>query len=576
MFCGREIYKMKKSTVQKRMLMILLILNLLGGMACAEKQTETFLLGVDVSELLSQEESGVLYFDSDGAPADALAVLADSGVSHVRLRVWNDPFDGRGRGYGAGNINAERAAILSSRAEKLGMKTLIDFHYSDFWADPFRQIAPKAWAGMSVAEKETALAAYTKDALALILDAGGDVDMVQVGNETITGIAGEYDLDDMARLIAAGCRAVRQIAEERGLRIRVCVHLTDPQNYGLISAILRRLDLCSADYDAVGLSYYPYWHETLDNLASVIGNIRRDFQKEVFVAETAWPFTVEDGDGEANVIGYDPGIYPVTPEGQAREWEEVCRTVADAGGIGAFYWGGIWTPVSPDVNLNRSLWEKYGSGWATRFARVYDPEHVGNDYGGCAWDNQAMFDFSGHRLPVLDTMHLLSQDRGLSERMNQREKMAAPAVETPNRVLNAGFEDPDYSMWETTSETGAIPFDFQDFVNDAHSGTTAFHFWSEEDMSFRIQQTVKDLPLGRYEASVWSQGGDMTNAVMTLYVIADGMYYETSFMNTSWADWQHPVIDDIPVASGQLTVGVRIQCGKKSWGTLDDFSVVKK
>ena len=95
-------------------------------------------------------------------------------------------------------------------------------------------------------------------------------------------------------------------------------------------------------------------------------------------------------------------------------------------------------------------------------------------------------------------------------------------------------------------------------------------------MSFRIQQTVNDLPLGKYEASVWSQGGDMTDASMVLYVIADGQYYETSFMNSGWADWQHPVISNIPVASGSLTIGVKIKCGKKSWGTLDDFSVIKK
>ena len=567
---------MKKYLPVKRILLSLLILTLSGGLASAEQQAEPFILGVDVSELLSQEESGVLYYNSAGVQTDALAVLAESGTGHIRLRVWNDPFDKQGRGYGAGNINAERAAVLSARAAKLGMKTLIDFHYSDFWADPSRQIAPKAWAGMSVAEKETALAVYTKESLALILDAGGDVDMVQVGNETTTGMAGEYDPDNMARLIAAGCRAVRQIAEERGLRIRVCVHLTDPQNYGMISAILRGLELRGADYDAVGLSYYPYWHETLENLAAVIGAIRTDFGKEVFVAETSWPFTTDDGDGSGNVIAYDPGIYPVTPEGQAREWEEVCRTVADAGGIGVFYWGGIWTPVSPNAKKNRSLWETWGSGWATRFASAYDPEHVGNDYGGCAWDNQAMFDFSGRPLPVLDTMYRLSKDHGLSAGMIPAEEPAAPAEEETNRVLNAGFEEPDTSMWETSSDTDEIPYDFQDFVNDAHKGKMAFHFWSEQDMSFQIQQTIHDLPLGKYEASVWSQGGDMTDASMTLYVIADGTYYETSFMNTSWADWQHPVIDGIPVASGSLTVGVKIKCGKKSWGTLDDFSVVKK
>lgn len=567
---------MKKKAVLKHLLISLLILALPGGCAFAESPAEPFVLGVDVSELLSQESSGVVYYGSDGRPADALAVLAESGVSHIRLRVWNDPFDAEGRGYGGGNINAERAAKISARAAKLGMKTLIDFHYSDFWADPSRQIAPKAWAGMSLSGKETALEAYTREALAVILDAGGSVDMVQVGNETTTGMAGEYDPDRMVRLIAAGCRAVRRTAAERGLRINVCVHLTDPQDYGMISAILRRLDLCGADYDSVGLSCYPYWHGGMDVLSRAVGGIRKDFRKDVFVAETAWPFTLKDGDGAGNVVDYDPGVYPASPEGQAREWEDVCRTVSDAGGFGVFYWGGIWTPVGPDAEKNLNVWETQGSGWATRFAHAYDPEHVGNETGGSAWDNQAMFDFSGRPLPVLDAVRRLSKDSGLSGRTEQAAASPAQAEEPRNLVRNPGFEEPDRSMWETSSEKDGIPYDFQDFINDAHSGTVAFHFWSEQDMAFRIQQTVEDLPLGRYEVSVWSQGGDMTDATMALYAVADGQYYEVPFMNTVWADWQHPVIADVPVASGSLVVGVRIQCGKKSWGTLDDFSVIKK
>ena len=394
----------------KRLLWMILPLILMVQAAFAETTVGTFRLGVDVSELLSQESSGVEYYDDDGERADALAVLAASGVSHVRLRVWNDPFDELGRGYGAGNINADRAAEISARAARLGMKTLIDFHYSDFWADPSRQISPRAWMGMSVSRKEIALAEYTKEALRTILDAGGDVEMVQVGNETNTGMAGEYDLDNIARLIAAGCQAVREIAAECGREIRVCVHFTDIQDYGYLAKLLRILDNRKAAYDTVGISYYPYWHGTLENLRGVIENIRKDFGRDVFVAETAWPFTLEDGDGYGNVIGYDPGLYPVSPEGQAQAFEEVCRATLAGGGIGVFYWGGIWTPVGPDPAKNRSVWETQGSGWATRFASAYDPEHVGNGDGGCAWDNQAMFDFGGHPLPVLETVRVIAEE----------------------------------------------------------------------------------------------------------------------------------------------------------------------
>ena len=557
-------------------LVILLFISLFVSHAPADAADSRFVLGVDVSELLAQEKSGVVYYDTSGKPTDALAVLAENGVTHVRLRVWNDPFDEEGRGYGGGNINAEAAAKISARAAELGMKTLVDFHYSDFWADPSRQIAPKAWAGMNLSQKKKALAAYTQEALALIIDTGGDVDMVQVGNETTRGMAGEYDPNRMAQLIAAGCSAVRKTAEERSLPIKVCVHLTEPNNYDAISSILRTLKKQKADYDAVGISYYPYWHGTLENLACVIDAVRNDFGKEVFIAETAWPFTLEDGDGAANVIGYDPGIYPVTPEGQAQELADVCRITSDAGGFGVFYWGGIWTPVGPDAEKNKSIWETCGSGWATRFASPYDPEHVGNDYGGCAWDNQALFDFSSHPLPALEAFNRLPDKSIPAAAEHPAETPPGADTTAPNLVLNPDFEGPDRSMWETFSDTNDIPFDYQDFVNDAHSGTVAFHYWSERDMSFRIQQTLTGLEPGQYEASVWSQGGDMTDASLVLFVIADDQYYEQSFMNTSWADWQHPVITGIPVTQGNLTIGVKIKCGKRSWGTLDDFSVIKE
>lgn len=159
----------------KKTILCLLVVSLLSTLAIpaiAEAFPDDFILGVDVSELIAQENSGVKYFDADGNTADALEVLVGYGVDHIRVRVWNDPFDKEGNGYGGGNCDSSVAATLSARAAALGMKTLIDFHYSDFWADPSRQLAPKAWAGMDVSEKEQALYDYTCDSLLSILDAG--------------------------------------------------------------------------------------------------------------------------------------------------------------------------------------------------------------------------------------------------------------------------------------------------------------------------------------------------------------------------------------------------------------------
>lgn len=559
----------------KRIVCLALVLMIvLAFSAVAEQFPADFVLGVDVSELIAQEKSSVKYYDAEGNSVDALALLAGYGVDHIRLRVWNDPFDADGNGYGGGNIDAGVVAQISARAAKLGMKTLVDFHYSDFWADPSRQLAPKAWAGMSAEEKAAALYDYTRQALSLILDEGGDVDMVQVGNETNYGMAGEDDTDTVAMLIAEGCRAVKTLAEERGVEIMTCVHLTDITRVSRIGEVLAALDAAGADVDAVGLSYYAYWQGAPDMLARAV-EVVRERDRAAFVAETAWPFTLEDGDGWSNVVGEVPGFYPVSPEGQAQAFCDVCRTAANAGANGAFYWGGIWTPVGKDPEANRALWERCGSGWATRYASDYDPDHVGQDYGGCAWDNQAMFDFDGRPLPVLDAMKAMAGGaipEGMEPTTYETE---APEQEGENLVINPGFEEDDKSMWNAESATDDIPFDYQDFANDAHGGTVAFHYWSKQDMDFSVSQTLTGLEPGVYQAACFSQGGDMKDAALTLFVEADGQLFETDFMNTTWANWQNPVIDGIQVTGGELTIGAHIRCAAQGWGTLDDFSVVK-
>ena len=139
---------------------------------------DSFIFGMDASSVLAEEKSGVKYYDFDGNEQDVFKTFADAGINYIRLRVWNDPYDENGNGYGGGNNDLNAAITLGKRATDNGMKVMIDFHYSDFWADPKRQHAPKAWEGMNVEEKAEALCEFTKDSLSHLLDAGVDVGMV--------------------------------------------------------------------------------------------------------------------------------------------------------------------------------------------------------------------------------------------------------------------------------------------------------------------------------------------------------------------------------------------------------------
>ena len=118
-----------------------------------EDLPDDFILGMDASSVIAEEQSGVKYYNFNGEEQDVFRTLAESGVNYIRVRVWNDPYDENGNGYGGGNNDVEKAVEIGKRATKYGMKLLVNFHYSDFCADPAKQMGPKAWKGMDIETK---------------------------------------------------------------------------------------------------------------------------------------------------------------------------------------------------------------------------------------------------------------------------------------------------------------------------------------------------------------------------------------------------------------------------------------
>ena len=601
--------------------------------------SDDFYRGMDVSAVLALENSGVKYYNFDGEEQDVFMTLAQAGVNYIRLRVWNDPYDENGNGYGGGNNDVATAITLGQRATQYGMKVCIDFHYSDFWADPKKQFVPKAWESMDIEEKSDALYNFTLESLTQILDAGVDVGMVQVGNEINNGMCGETDAANVRKLLASGSKAVREAASTSGKDILVAVHYTDIEDMKKLDTLLTGLQVKEIDYDIVGLSFYPYWHGTMEDLKNAITHVRDTYGKKVYVAENAYCYTSEDGDGSVNSIKGTDDLaegYSASVQGQANEVRDVFAAASEAGAEGVFYWEGTWIPVDPADADNSAIWEKYGSGWASSYASDYDPKDAGQYYGGSSWDNQAMFDFTGHPLASLnvfrylkygataplavdtipdvavscnigaeaelpETVSVIYNDR--SEKQipvtwnaddvaaidtenggeftvtgsldDGTEVTATVTVERVNYVQNPSFEDADTSMWAVTYSGETDPTDYQVKSADAHSGEVAFHFWSgDSDMDFSIEQSFTDLEPGTYELSAFSQGGDLSaDASMELYAVIDGKELTTPFMLTTYADWQNPTVSGIKVTDGTLTIGVRYQCNKNSWGTLDDVTL---
>ncbi|MGG1618840.1 glycosyl hydrolase 53 family protein [Paenibacillus sp. NRS-1781] len=595
-----------------------------------------FIKGVDISSILSLEQSGVRFYNEQGTEQDIFQTLKESGVNYVRVRVWNHPYDAKGNGYGGGNNDLARAIEIGKRATDNGLRLLVDFHYSDFWADPGKQHVPKAWQNLSFADKGQAVYDYTRDSLQQLLDQGIDVGMVQVGNETNQSFIGEKDWTKISALFNKGSQAVRAVDPN----ILVALHFTNPETPGRYASYAKALSDNHVDYDVFASSYYPFWHGSLSNLTAVLKQVTDTYGKKVMVAETSYAYTSEDGDGHGNSAPASSGQtldYPISVQGQATSVRNVIEAVSKVGdaGIGVFYWEPAWLPVGTqaDVEQNKQLWEQYGSGWAASYAAEYDPDDAGKWYGGSAVDNQALFDFTGHPLPSLKVFNYVNtgavaalqvdEVQAVTLTVNAGENISLPhsvtvtyndgstgtlAVEwdqaalaqavsqgagsyvikgtakggypaqvvleirRPNLLVNGSFEQSDLSMWKITYGAESTPHtDYQNKASDAKSGQYSLHFYSTDAVHFQVEQAVYGLKPGYYDLSMSIQGGDAKNAQMKLFAATGGKEDKVDTGVNGWVQWNQPVIRDIRVTDGKLTVGASIQADGGAWGSLDDF-----
>ena len=507
-----------------------------------EDLPDDFILGMDASSVIAEEQSGVTYYSFAGEEQDVFKTLAENGITHIRVRVWNDPYDANGNGYGGGSNDVEKAIEIGRRATKYGMRLIVDFHYSDFWADPGKQMVPKAWKDMDVRTKADALYAFTRESLQQMRSEGVAVGMVQLGNETNSMLCGESHFENIARLMQAGSKAVREVFPDA----LIAVHLANPERAGAYDGFARKLETFEVDYDVLASSYYPYWHGTLENLQTVLNGIAETYGKKVMVMETSYAYTGADTDFSGNTISDETANivkdYPFTVQAQANHVRSVIDTVAHTkNGIGVVYWEGTWITVGMNSwEENHEKWEKYGSGWASSCAGGYDPDDAGKYYGGCAVDNQAMFGPDGRPLESLKVWNLVRYGNEVEPRADairdtaievdlkgtielpetvdailtsnelvpvpvkwnvtdaDLEAMYAGGVKTYafmgeaeglparltvsmisfNYLKNYGFEDGVADPWQIEDRGGADQLYIENKITDSLNGTYHMHFWS--------------------------------------------------------------------------------------------------
>jgi len=561
-----------------------------------ENMPEDFILGMDISSVIALENSGVKYYGFDGEERDLFEILAENGVNYIRVRVWNNPYDDEGNSFGGGNCDINTAEEIGRRATACGMKLLVNFHYSDFWADPGKQMVPREWEGMEIEQKTEAVYEYTKACLEQLRAAGVDVGMVQIGNETNALMCGEKRWFNIQYLMQAGAKATREVYPEA----LVALHFANPENEGRYAEYAKKLDYYNVDYDVFASSYYPYWHGTLDNLAAVLSDVAETYGKKVMVMETSYAYTAGDSDFSGNTIGEGSAVtknYPYSVQGQANSVRDVVDTIVNrtTNGIGVVYWEGAWISVGTNSwEENHEIWEKYGSGWASSYAKVYDPADAGKYYGGSAVDNQTFFDPQGNALESLkvfalmregneitpvpdaiedtyltfdingtvvlpDTVNAVMTDDSRSEvpvewnitdAMLEEMYSGGPAkyditgsaggfeahcyvsmIEF-NFLENDSFETGDLTGWTVEDLASADELYVENKKTDSLTGSCHMHFWSSarNSVEFTLEQKVTELESGTYKYSISIMGGDGGEQEIYAYAKLDGEIIATAPM----------------------------------------------
>ena len=292
---------------------------------------DTFIRGSDISYLPEMEAVQTKFYNN-GKAEDMLTTLKNAGCNTVRIRLWNNPVNGRS---GMSEVKA-----LAEKSRRAGLRVWLTVHYSDSWADPEKQTTPKDWEKLSFDELKKAVATYTETIIKEI-----NPDIIQIGNEINSGLLWPQgnlisNEEQCIALLTAASQAVRSKAPNT----KIMIHYAGISGEGT-NWFFDKMN--SIDYDYIGLSYYPMWHgKDLTQVGSTIDALGTKFGKKVVIAETSYPFTLLYNDFTNNIVGSNDQLipeYPATPAGQKAFVLAVRASVESSEhGQGFAYWGGEW------------------------------------------------------------------------------------------------------------------------------------------------------------------------------------------------------------------------------------------
>ena len=338
------------------------LLSFVVLLACLKKEqissTSELYLGADLSYVNEMIDCGGIY-RSNGAPVEPYQFFAKKGANLIRLRLWHNP-------DWTNYSNFEDVRRAMKKVKENNMAVLLDFHYSDNWADPSKQVIPSAWSNIKdLNVLKDSLYSYTYNTLQKLLDSQLVPTIVQIGNEINSEILQPNDSvrssinwERNIALLNTGLDAVKDFSKNNGVSIQRMIHIAQPENglWWFRDATQHGL----GSYEWIGLSYYPKWSKyKFDSLSIALDSIKRTYEKRVMIVEVSYPYGMVNVDSASNILGEDSILpkYPATPDGQLDFMKKLVQVTLDGGGEGVVYWEPAW------ISTNcKTRWGK-GSHW---------------------------------------------------------------------------------------------------------------------------------------------------------------------------------------------------------------------
>ncbi len=546
--------------------------------------------GMDISSLPELEEKGIIFKDFDGTPMEPFSLMEKYGVNAIRLRLWNNPEHvAEAKGY----CDLEHTIAMAERIKAHGMSFMLDFHYSDFWADPGQQRKPKAWENLSFEELKEAMYTFTRDTLLTLRDKGLLPEMVQIGNEIRSGLLfpdGELpDYAHMVELVNAGICAAREVADADTMKI--IIHLDQGGRYFYLKEWFEKSMAAGLlDFDIIGLSYYPFWHGTFMDLRDTLMKLAADYRKPIMMVETAHAWRKSEhgfiDESQEKVAGV-----PATPEGQKKVLDlvnNITASIPDKMGLGSYYWEPLCVPCEGEHGWseNMGILDETGTVMEAIHAFEFSREQVRTGEAGKVYEPEPMKLAEGEapvfpdKVPVLfydGTMEekkviwkipqknwllgeyiIAGEIKGISMPVSCKVMIVKELLKQVNLLRNPDWEN-GLVQWELEqSDTQVVAQLFPEFEEPFPAPpVNALRVESPKNFSFAIRQQIELTKEGYYTLQVEYRGTDTTNVEIHLFVQTEDGKQETMIHPTEHG-WTVYEVKQVWCKPQTVTVGVEI------------------